>query len=117
MTFPSQRFRRRDPDPVVKESTKQRIIEEGAHIILRKGFNNTGIQEVLEAAGVPKGSFYFHFRNKEDFGLKVVDYFARSVFSTAEGFFGDDTLPYLERLRGFFRSFIELFSARGFSGG
>jgi len=50
-------------------------LERGAEIIHLKGFNHTGVQEVLRAAGVPKGSFYNYFKNKEDFGLQVIDYF------------------------------------------
>lgn len=60
-----------------KEDTKEKILSAGARIIHRKGYNHTGIQEVLKAAGVPKGSFYFYFKNKEDFGLQVIDWFVR----------------------------------------
>ena len=55
---------------------KTRILKAGARIVLEKGFCDTGLAEVLEAAQVPKGSFYFHFKNKEDFGLQLIDAFA-----------------------------------------
>jgi TetR/AcrR family transcriptional regulator, transcriptional repressor for nem operon len=55
-------------------------LERGAEIIHLKGFNHTGVQEVLRAAGVPKGSFYNYFKNKEDFGLQVIDYFMEFFF-------------------------------------
>ncbi len=58
-----------------KTETRARILEEGARLIHLNGFNNTGIQEVLNAAEVPKGSFYFYFQNKEAFGLAVIDYY------------------------------------------
>jgi len=57
------------------DTTKNRIIQKGAELVYLKGFNNTGIQEVLQAAEVPRGSFYFYFKNKEEFGLCLVDYF------------------------------------------
>jgi len=41
----------------MKTITRNRILEAGADIIHHKGFNHTGIQEILSAAGVPKGSF------------------------------------------------------------
>ena len=56
-------------------NTRERIIETGAAIIHCKGFNYTGIQEILNAAKVPKGSFYNYFKSKEDFGLQIIDYF------------------------------------------
>lgn len=117
MVFPSQRVKRRAADPVVKESTRDRIIEIGAHIVHTKGYNNTGIQEVLDRAGVPKGSFYFHFRNKEEFGLEVIDYFAGLLTARAEDCFADEGRPRVERLRALFAGFIEDFRARGFTGG
>ena len=46
-------------------NTRDRIVETGAAIIHHKGFNHTGIQEILTAAGVPKGSFYNYFKSKE----------------------------------------------------
>ena len=33
---------------------------------------NVGVQEVLNKAEVPKGSFYHYFRSKEDFGIQVI---------------------------------------------
>ena len=52
--------------------TKQRLIEEGTALFLERGYHDTGIQDLLAAAGVPKGSFYHHFRSKETFGLAVI---------------------------------------------
>ena len=42
-----------------KETTKTALLEAGIRIMLEKGYNNTGIQEVLDSIGVPKGSFYY----------------------------------------------------------
>lgn len=47
----------------------------GTGIIYRKGFNNTGVKEILGASGILKGSFYLYFMNREDLGLQVNDYF------------------------------------------
>ena len=59
---------------MTKTDTKRKILEHGARLVHMKGFNHTGIQEILEVAGVPKGSFYFYFKSKEEFGLELVDY-------------------------------------------
>jgi hypothetical protein len=42
-------------------------------MLLERGNNDLGIQAVLDATGVPRGSFYHHFESKEDFALQVVD--------------------------------------------
>jgi len=96
---------------------KTRILKAGARIVLEKGFCDTGLAEVLEAAKVPKGSFYFHFKNKEDFGLQLVDAFAEALKSSQEKIFRDESLSHLERIRLLFRRQTELFQKHDFKGG
>ena len=67
--------KKKDADYSMRQNTRQKILEVGAEIIHLKGYNHTGLQEILQAAGVPKGSFYNYFKNKEDFGLQVIDFF------------------------------------------
>lgn len=69
-----------------------------------KGFNNTGIQEVLDAVGVPKGSFYHFFKSKQDFGLQMIDHYAAQSREHLHSYLGDDQFPPLERLQRFFQS-------------
>lgn len=100
-----------------KETTKNRILTEGARIIYEKGFNNTGIQEILEAAGVPKGSFYFYFKSKEAFGLNLVDFYLQFILSVAESFLGSPSPEPLDRLKGFFEHMRGALQEAGYRGG
>ena len=43
----------------MKKDMRETLLAEGARIMHRKGFNHTGVAEIVAAAGVPKGSFYF----------------------------------------------------------
>lgn len=56
--------------------TRDRVLAEGLSAFMGKGYHGTGIQEILSAAGVPKGSFYNYFDSKEDFAAGVVDLYA-----------------------------------------
>jgi TetR/AcrR family transcriptional repressor of nem operon len=96
---------------------KTRILKAGARIVLEKGFCDTGLAEVLEAAKVPKGSFYFHFKNKEDFGLQLIDSFAEVLKAGQEKAYRDEKLPHLERIRALFRWQTDLFRKNDFIGG
>lgn len=87
---------------LAKISTKDRILEHAALIIHKKGFNNTGIQEILESAGVPKGSFYFYFKSKDDLGLALIDYYAEGFGSRWRTIMRDSEMRYLKRLERFF---------------
>ena len=49
-------------------------------MLLEQGYNDLGIQALLEATGTPEGLFYHHFNDKEDFALQVIDqYMQRST--------------------------------------
>jgi TetR/AcrR family transcriptional repressor of nem operon len=101
----------------MRDNTKSRLIEIGAEIIHLKGFNHTGIQEILNAADVPKGSFYNYFKNKEDFGLQVIDYFVDYMAIVARGVLGDSSISPLERIRNLLRRFIEILKERDYGYG
>ena len=83
------------------DDTRQHIIDTGYRIIAGKGFASVGLNEILTAAGVPKGSFYHYFATKHDFTLAVMDayhhYFCRKLTRYLE----DESLPPLARLVAF----------------
>ena len=57
---------------------RQHILDQGKAIITRKGFAGVGLNEILTAADVPKGSFYHYFKSKELFGeAMLADYVQR----------------------------------------
>ena len=51
------------------EETKEKIIRQAAGLFWAKGYTATGVQDVLTAAGVTKGSFYFYFKSKKTSAL------------------------------------------------
>ena len=55
------------------DATKQRIIESACKLFHSQGYHRTGIEDILKASKVKKGSFYFHFKNKEALGYAVID--------------------------------------------
>jgi TetR/AcrR family transcriptional repressor of nem operon len=104
-------------DHLMLSNTRDRIIETGAAIIHRKGFNYTGIQEILTAAGVPKGSFYNYFKSKNDFGLATVDYFSDRFRQIAGKTLDNTAISPLNRIYQFLTAFMEHFESQNYSGG
>ena len=98
-------------------NTKQNILQIGAEIIHRKGYNATGLQEILRAANVPKGSFYNHFKSKEDFGLQVIDFFTDFFAQFCKDIFEDSNRSPLGRLELLLDRFMEFFDSRGYTCG
>lgn len=95
-------------------TTREHILDIGGRIIHHKGYTATGLQEILTAAGVPKGSFYFYFKSKEDFGLALIDHYRAGLAAATRPILEDPSKPPLERLERFFSWFRDVFAAEGF---
>ena len=96
--------------------TKQRLLNAGLTMLLSHGYNDLGIQALLEATHTPKGSFYHHFKDKEDFALQVLDQYMHGVYAGLDAYLGDPTHPPLERVRRFFEATQELYREQGYMG-
>jgi TetR/AcrR family transcriptional repressor of nem operon len=48
------------------------LIEKGIELLWSKGYNATSVNDIVKAADIPKGSFYFYFNSKEDFAVKAL---------------------------------------------
>ncbi|MFB9886205.1 TetR/AcrR family transcriptional regulator [Balneatrix alpica] len=92
--------------------TRQRIIEVAAELIHRQGYHYTGLQQILTEAGVTKGAFYFHFKDKKALALAVIEHFGgffRQVFAKS---LLDQSLSPWQQLEGFQQQILQLFSAQ-----
>jgi len=98
-------------------STKDTLIETGARIMLEKGYNNTGLQEVLKKSKTPKGSFYHYFDSKEDFALSIIELYKRDSDHVLSFYLDERNIPPLERLRRFFEAAARRFDTEGCWGG
>src|SRR4051794_1268071 len=98
---------------MARGDTKNRLLDVGRTVFLEKGFNHAGIEAILQAAGVPKGSFYNYFENKEDFGLQVINRFAECYDDELDRFLADESLSPLSRLRAYFESIIVQLEGNG----
>ena len=97
-------------------ATKQRLIDAGLRMLLEQGYNSLGIQTLLEATGIPKGSFYHHFKDKEDFALKVIDTYITAVHAGLDECLRDHERPPLERVRHFFEQTQQKYQEDGYLG-
>jgi TetR/AcrR family transcriptional repressor of nem operon len=96
--------------------TKQRLIDAGLTMLLEHGYNDLGIQALLEETGTPKGSFYHHFRDKEHFALEVIDQYMQQVHAGLDACLGDVTRPPLDRVRRFFELTQQAYRKEGYMG-
>ena len=100
---------------MARTNIREEIIRKGAELIHAQGFNATGLQQILQAAGIPKGSFYFYFKSKEAFGLEIINYFNAIISAIFTRYLSDKkTLP-LKRLEKLFEYFEAAFQKSSYS--
>jgi TetR/AcrR family transcriptional repressor of nem operon len=100
----------------VIHSTKQRLIDAGLRMLLEQGYNSLGIQALLTATETPKGSFYHHFKDKEDFALQVIDAYIAEVHTALDACLRDPERPPLARVRHFFEQTQQKYQEDGYLG-
>ncbi|MBR0490661.1 MAG: TetR/AcrR family transcriptional regulator [Clostridia bacterium] len=67
-----------------KEPEKEsRLLESGFKLFINKGFQDTSIQEIVDDAGVAKGTFYTYFKDKYDIRNKLIAKKSNKLFNDA----------------------------------
>ncbi|GEN07130.1 transcriptional regulator, TetR family [Myxococcus fulvus] len=89
-----------------RASVRDRLLAAGLETLRTQGFNGCGVQDITDAAGVPKGSFYNHFDSKEALGAAVVDQYMRASVQDLS-LLQDTAKTPLRRLRAYFAWQVE----------
>jgi TetR/AcrR family transcriptional repressor of nem operon len=90
---------------------KEKILTEATKLIHSKGFNNTSIQDILDAASVTKSNFYYHFESKDRLGFDVITHRMRQFNELIiEPSLGDSGLGAIERLDRFLDKMLAIAS-------
>jgi TetR/AcrR family transcriptional repressor of nem operon len=100
-----------------KISNRDRILEDGLQVVLERGYVGASVRDIVEAAGVPQGSFTNHFASKEAFSLEILDrYFAHSRLVMADTLRNEALLP-LKRIRAYIDASIAAIKNHGTKNG
>ncbi|MFI8527372.1 TetR/AcrR family transcriptional regulator [Promicromonospora sukumoe] len=87
--------------------TRQDILDAGQVVMARKGWAAVGINEVLGAAGVPKGSFYHWFSSKDAFGEAMMRSYFTDYLAEMDAVLARPGASAAERLMAYWRSWRE----------
>jgi len=91
-----------------RKINSQDIIQSGHDLFYEKGYGVTGISEITEKIGIPKGSFYNHFISKEEFGFAVLDYYLDNYQNHLKEVLLNKKNSPLTNLKKFFVNYIEI---------
>jgi TetR/AcrR family transcriptional repressor of nem operon len=89
------------------KQTRQHILDTGYKLIVSKGFSGVGLAEILQSAGVPKGSFYYYFKSKEQFGEEIITSYFREYLEALEDIFEPRGSSAYNRLMEYWQRWVE----------
>lgn len=89
------------------DDTRQHILETGNRIIAGKGFSGVGLNEILKAAEVPKGSFYHYFESKEQYGQALLESYFAAYLAGIDALLQAPGQPARDRLLSYWQRWLD----------
>ncbi|SFI91699.1 transcriptional regulator, TetR family [Pseudomonas guineae] len=89
------------------DNTRQHLLDTGHRMMVVKGFTGVGLNEILQAASVPKGSFYHYFKSKEQFGQSLLEDYFRNYLANMDERFAVTGNTARERLMGYWQKWLD----------
>ncbi|MGA2054360.1 MAG: TetR family transcriptional regulator C-terminal domain-containing protein [Bradyrhizobium sp.] len=99
---------------MARPSLREKLASSAVDTLHTFGFKGCSIQDITEAAGVPKGSFFNHFENKEEL---AIDSLRRYLEGVRKDMLFDESVPPLTRLKNHFSFLAERLISLGYGRG
>jgi TetR/AcrR family transcriptional repressor of nem operon len=99
----------RPPNPEVR----QRLLAAGLALVHARGFAASGVKDITDAAGVPKGSFYAYFASKEALAAAILEHYWSDIEERLVPMLDADGFAQ-ERIRRFFHALADEHEAGDF---
>ena len=89
------------------DDTRQHLLDTGHRMMVVKGFTGVGLNESLQAASVPIGSFYHYFKSKEQYGQSLLEDYFRTYLANMDERFAVRGNTARERLMGYWQKWLD----------
>ena len=94
----------------IRLDKRELILAKGSQVMTRRGYHGTGVQEIVQAAGIPKGSFYHYFASKEDFALQALAFTYQPRLQRYAEALSNPALSPRTRILGYYSELLAHFS-------
>lgn len=93
------------------------LLQTGIDMMVAEGYHHTSINEVIKKAGMPKGSFYYLYKDKKAFALDVLTHYNAELGKSMDRFFSDEKYTPIEAIKAYFRNSINGLKEANYSWG
>ena len=95
---------------VRRKILKEDIIAVGMDLMFLHGYNATGIKDITDSVNIPKGSFYNHFKNKEQFAIEMIESYGFNGWEMHKSALLESKLSPVKRLKKFYQGLIKMYT-------
>mgnify|MGYP001627432716 CR=1 FL=1 len=75
------------------EATRLEILQKAFELIYVKGYQTTSIDDILATTKVTKGAFYYHFKNKDEMGMAIINELMKPALTASFDMLREDENP------------------------
>lgn len=103
--------------PSIAVPHKEQLLRHGMKLFYARGYHGMTVDTLLDAANVPKGSFYHHFGTKEAFAQAVLQRYSDFQMEMLGRWSARTDLPAADVLSGYFGEIVDIFTRSGHAHG
>ncbi len=89
-----------------KQIKRKKMLDQGVIMLMTRGYHNTGVQEILDASQIPKGSFYSYFGSKEAFCAEAIDHYIEPLIIQLQNYLNDEEFSGMDILKNHLNELI-----------
>ncbi|GAW85342.1 TetR/AcrR family transcriptional regulator, transcriptional repressor for nem operon [Bathymodiolus platifrons methanotrophic gill symbiont] len=100
-----------------KQIKREKLLDQGVQMLMEQGYHGTGLKDILNTVGIPKGSFYNYFSSKEEFAAEAISHYIEPFIIRLKGHLQNPELDGLTALKQYYAELINEVKQTGYKGG
>jgi len=100
-----------------KQIKREKLLDQGVHMLMTQGYHGTGIKEILDIVQIPKGSFYNYFGSKEAFAAEAITHYIEPFIQRLTTHLQNPQVDALSALKRYYAELIVDVERGGYKGG
>lgn len=100
-----------------KLSKRTKLLDQGVYLLMNQGYHATGINELVNAVQVPKGSFYNYFGSREEFAAESINHYIEPFIQLLTRHLQHSQIDPLSALKNYYAELIVAVEKNGYKGG
>ena len=94
-----------------REITKAKVLNTAFELFRNKGVQNVSVDEIVQVSGVAKGTFFYHFPQKDDVVYAIIDQEFSDYFEEPKQIESDNELNAVQKLEQFLAAMFSSFQS------